>query len=189
MTIKTKDELMKAAEAYIEASQSVKAAQEVLNRARDAIIPAFNKLCRADEDGNRTLDFGPTKIMLVPSRKVDETALKAKLGSDATRFMERHLAIALHTIQHRMGVNKAKDIADDIKAVLDEHLSGEPTLLRNVVKTIKEFDKNSALASLSSEDQKEVKVEVTQTLRPYPERQGFRAKVTAALEWLYGMDT
>jgi hypothetical protein len=184
MTIKTKDELMKAGMAYIDASQKLKAAKDVLAERREAIIPAFNKLCRADENGNRTMEFDGSKIMLVPARKVDEQALKAKLGIDATRFIERHLVISVHTISHRVGVDKAKDIVDDIKAVLDEHLSSEPTLLRNAVKTVRELDTDAALASLGSEDQDEVKIEVSQTLRPYPAKEGFDKKVEAAKEWL-----
>lgn len=186
MRIRNKEELMKVAESFIDASQRVKAAQDVLKHQRDAIIPAFNKFCRADEDGNRTLEFGPTKIMLVPSRKVDETALRARLGADVHRFTERHLAIALHTIQHKLGEEKAKEIADDVLAVLAKHLEEEPTLLRNTVKTHRVLDVESALASLPKEEQKEVKVEVSQTLRPYPEREGFKAKIRAALKWLKG---
>lgn len=186
MKIRNKEDLMRAARAFIENSQLVKAAQEVHKHQRDAIIPAFNKLCRADEDGNRTLEFGSAKIMLVPSRKVDETALKARLGADAHRFTECHLILALHTIQHKLGVEKAKEVAEAVLEVVGKHLEDEPTLLRNVVKTQKAFDANAALASLPKEAQREVKVEVSQTLRPYPERQGFRAKIRAALKWFNG---
>jgi hypothetical protein len=186
MKFRNKEELEKAAQTFIESSQRVKAAQEVLKHQRDAIIPAFNKFCRADEDGNRTLEFGPTKIMLVPSRKVDEKALRARLGADVHRFTERHLTVALHTIQHKLGADKAKEIADAVINVVSEALSEEPTLLRNTLKTHRVLDVDSALASLPREEQKEVKVEVSQTLRPYPERQGFKAKVKAALKWLKG---
>jgi hypothetical protein len=186
MKYRSKDELVKAAEAFIEASQRVKAAQQVLKHQREAIIPAFNKFCRADEDGNRTIEFGPTKIMLVPSRKVDEAALRSRLGADTHRFTERHLTVALHTIQHKLGAEKAKEIAEDVLAVLNQHLESEPTLLKNAVKTHRVLDVDSALASLPKEVQKEVKVEVSQTLRPYPENQGFKAKVKAALKWLKG---
>jgi len=182
--IESKDNLRKEARAYIDASQKLKAAKEVLAERREAIIPAFNKLCRADENGNRTMEFDGSKIMLVPARKVDEQALKAKLGCEATRFIERHLVVSIHTISHRVGVDKAKDIVDDIKAVLDEHLASEPTLLRNAVKTVRELDTEAALASLDSEDQNEVKVEVSQTLRPYPAKEGYDKKIRAATEWL-----
>lgn len=189
MRIRTKEELEKAAEAFIEASQSVKAAQEVLRHQRDAIIPAFNKLCRADEDGNRTISFGPTKttkIMLVPSRKVDEAALRSCLGADTHRFTERHLTVALHTIQHKLGAAMAERVERAIRDAVTNLLQDEPTLLRNAVKATRVLDVEAALASLPKDVQKEVKVEVGQTLRPYPERQGFRGKIKAALKWLKG---
>jgi hypothetical protein len=186
MRIRNKDELLEAAEAFIDASQRVKAAQEVLKQSREAIIPAFNKFCRADEDGNRTLEFGPTKIMLVPYKKVDETALRARLGTDTHRFTKRNLTIALHVIQHKLGAGVACRVEQAIRNAVGNLLQDEPTLLRDTVKVRRELDVSTALASLPREEQKEVKVEVSQTLRPYPEKQGFRDKIRAAVDWLGG---
>ncbi len=186
MKIRNKEELEKRAKAFIESSQRVKAAQDVLKHEREAIIPAFNQFCRADEDGNRTIEFGPAKIMLVPQRKVDETSLRAKLGSDVHRFTERTLTISLHTVQHKLGEEVARQIAEAVGMVISQFLKDEPTLAKNSIKITKVLDIDAAFASLSREDQKDVKVEVSQTLRPYPERQGFSAKIKAAIRWLRG---
>jgi len=186
MRIRNKEELEKRSHSFIESSQRVKAAQEVLQHERDAIIPAFNQFCRPDEDGNRTISFGPTKIMLVPQRKVDEAALRAKLGSDVHRFTERTLTISLHTIQHKLGEEVAQKVAEAVASAVEKVLGGEPTLVRNSVKATRKLDVDAALASLPKDQQKEVKVEVSQTLRPYPERQGYASKVKAALRWLRG---
>lgn len=186
MKIRNKEELEKRSRAFIESSQRVKAAQDVLKHERDAIIPAFNQFCRADEDGNRTIEFGPAKIMLVPQRKVDETSLRAKLGSDVHRFTERTLTISLHTIQHKLGEEVAKKVAEEIVNAVNKALGEEPTLIKNAIKATRILDVDAAFASLSKEDQKDVKVEVSQTLRPYPERQGFSSKIKAAIRWLRG---
>jgi hypothetical protein len=186
MRIKSKEELEKCALAFIEASQRVKAAQDVLKHQREAIIPAFNQFCRPDTDGNRTLEFGPTKIMLVPSREVDEQLLRDKLGSDVHRFTTRYLTIALHTIQGKLGEGSAMEVESAVREIISRKVGDEPTLIKNSVRVVKELDVDAALASLPRDDQKKVKVETNQTLRPYPEKQGFGTKLKAAIKWLRG---
>jgi hypothetical protein len=184
MKIETKDELKKEAQAYIDASQKLKAAKEVLAERREAIIPAFNKLCRADEDGNRTLKFGNSKIMLVPIRKVDEQELKDELGPHADRFTEKYLTIQLHLIQSKLGKDVAKQVEQAIRNAVSTVLSDHQTLRKQATKLIRQLDTPAALASLDKEAQDRVKEEVSESLRPYPESEGYEKKVEAAAEWL-----
>jgi hypothetical protein len=184
MKIETKDELKKEAKAYIDASQKLKAAKEVLAERREAIIPAFNKLCRADETGNRTLTFGKSKIMLVPSRKVDETALKAELGPHTDRFTERYLTIQLHLVQSKLGKDVAKQVEQAMRNAVEGVLNDHPTLRKQALKMVRQLDTAAALASLDKEAQDRVKEEVSESLRPYPEAEGYDEKVEAAAEWL-----
>ena len=171
MKIQTKDQLREQAEAYIVASQKLKAAKEVLEARRDAIIPAFNKLCRADENGNRTLEFGASKIMLVPSRKVDELLLKGELGPHTYRYTEKYLKIQLHIIQSKLGKDVAEQVKKSVREATATVLTDHQTLQRQAVRSIKQFDVSAALASLDKETQGQMKVEVGETLRPYPEKE------------------
>jgi len=186
MKITSKVSLEKEAREYIEASQLLKAAQQVLDAKKAAIIPAFNKFCRPDEKGNRKLEFGPAKIMLVPTRTIDEDELKAVLGQDKRRFTERHFTVALHLIRSKMGEAKMAQVEDAMREAINKLLADEPTLLRECVKTHSFLDKKAAFAHLSADDQKRVKEQVGETLRPYPEKKGFTAKLKAAIKWLSG---
>lgn len=182
--IETKDELRKETEAYIGASQKLKAAKEVLEERRDAIIPAFNKLCRADENGNRTLKFGKSKIMLVPSRKVVEGLLKEELGPHTDRFTEKYLTIQLHLIQSKLGKDVAEQVKEAVREATAKVLADHQTLRKQAVKTVRRLDVPAALASLDKDAQDRVKEEVGESLRPYPEAEGYDEKVEAAAEWL-----
>lgn len=177
-----KTQLVKEAEAYVDASQRVKAVKEVLQAKRDELIPAFKKFVKADEKGNRTLEFGEAKISLVPQRKIDEEALKAVLGPDAARFQEHGIGISLHLIQISHGKETARQVEEAVKVAVRETL-GVDRLPPKVAQVVHYFDADAALASLPKEDRRDVKEITTFTLRPYPEKRGFTEKVKAA--WAY----
>lgn len=178
-----KDQFVKDAEIYVDASQKVKAAQEVLREKRDALIPAFKKFVKPDERGNRTLEFGNAKISLVPQRKIDEEALKAKLGPDAARFVERGLGISLHLVRINHGSAVADEVEEAVKEAIRKVLKADRVPAK-VVQSVTHFDADAALASLPKSERLDVKETVTFTLRPYPEKEGFEEKVAKAEEWL-----
>jgi hypothetical protein len=180
-----KAQLLKEAEAYVDASQRVKAVKDVLAEKRDQIVPLFKKFVKPDENGNRTLEFGDAKISLVPQRKVDEEALKALLGPEATRFTTRLLVVSTHLIRQQEGAAIAAEAEEVVKNALRGFLEVE-RLPRRAVTTVTEFDTEAALASLPKEKRRDVKEVVTYTLRPYPEKKGFAQKVKAAWAWLSG---
>lgn len=179
-----KEKFVKDAASYIDASQLVKAAQEVLGEKREELIPAFKKFIKPDEKGNRVLEFtGHSKISLVPQRKVDEEALKTKLGPDAARFTERAMVISTNLIRINYGAEVAAEVEEVIKETIRKTLQ-VGRIPAKVVQTISHFDSEAALASLPKDERLDVKETVTFTLRPYPQKAGYKEKVEDAKTFL-----
>lgn len=178
-----KDNFEQDAKVYVDASQKVKAAQEVLREKREALIPLFKKFIKPDEKGNRTLALGGAKISLVPQRQIDEEALKAKLGPDTARFTERGMGVALHLIRVNYGAEVADEVEEAIKETIRKTLQTERVPAK-VVQTVTHFDAEAALASLPKEERLDVKETVTFTLRPYPQKAGYKEKVEDAKTFL-----
>jgi hypothetical protein len=186
-------QLREKAESYIDSSQKLKAATTVLKGKRDELVPAFKKLIKPDEKGNRTLDFGAAKVSLVPTRIVDEDALKAELGPEAKRFATSEVVVNNHLIRLQFGAVVAAKIEDRVKKAVRSELVkalGHPKNLsrlpNGVFRVDNGFDLDAAFASLDKPKQREVQVVTSHTLRPYPEKKSFSAKLKAALAWLYG---
>lgn len=166
-----RSKFVKDAADYIEDSQKVKAARDLLAEKRDGLIPLFKKFIKPDENGNRELEFDDNKISLVPQRRINEEALKTKLGPDAARFTEHGLGISLHLVRVNHGSDMVKRVEEAIKEAIRTTLKMERVPPKVVVE-VTHFDAEAALASLPKEEQVEVKETVTFTLRPYPEKKG-----------------
>jgi len=179
-----KESMLEKAEAYIEASQKVKAAKMVLDEKRQELVPLMRKLIRADEKGNRTLEFENGKVSLVPQRHVDEDALKSALGhSETKRFTERYAIVATHILRTEFGPEVADAVEEQIASAIRKAVD-KLRVPANVLKVIDKFDTEAAIASLPSDEQAAVKVETSQTLRPYPKKEGFDRKMEEAQNWL-----
>lgn len=173
-----KVELLERAAKYVDASQRLKAAQKVLEDERDLLIPPMKQLCRADEKGNRTLEFGNSKISLVPQRSINCEALRKALGQDATRFTERYAIIPLHLVSLRGGQEDAKEVETAARDLAKKF--GTKCEVTEVL------DVESGFAHLNDAEKDGVRETTSWTLRPYPEKKGFSEKVEAALKWLMG---
>ena len=183
--MKDREQLEKEALRYIDASQMLKAAEKVLEERREALVPAFKKFLKPDEKGSRTLEFGDSKIALVPARKIDEEALKAAIGPEAARFTERIFTVSSHLIRVNEGAEKAQEVEEAVKAAIRKVLKREH-LPAKVVQVHQGLDTEAALAFLPKDERLDVKEITTYSLRPYPEKKGFKAKKESAQNWLDG---
>jgi len=175
----------KEAQEYIEASQKLKAAEEVLRVKRETLIPAFKKFLKPDEKGNRALEFGNSKIALVPNRRVDEESLRVAIGPDAVRFTQRILTVSSHLIRANEGSEAAEAVEEAVREAIRDTL-GKLHLPPKVVQVHTGLDTEAALAYLPKAERMGVKEIVTYSLRPYPEKKGYKNKVAEASRWLNG---
>jgi hypothetical protein len=177
--------LTREANGYVEASQQLKAAQQVLKDRRNKLEEAMKKKIEPDEKGNRTIELGDAKLALVPNRHIDESLLKKELGPEAKRFNTRELIVSGHLLRLEFGSDMIPKVEEAVKAAVRKALKTE-TLPRGVVRTNAKFDLDAAFASLEREEQDRTKVVVSHTLRPYPEKKGFAQKLKDAAKWLIG---
>jgi hypothetical protein len=182
-----KEELLKNALEYIEASQKVKAAKDVLERLRDKIKPAFRKLVRANGKGSRTITFDSSKIMLIPQHKANESAVKKALGGMASNFTDRSFVVDLSLIEARLGQGIAAKVEKDLKQAVSNVLKDNTVniiMARMATKVVEELNTKAAVASLGKEARRKVMDRTGDILRPYPEGDGYEDKLIAASEWL-----